>query len=79
MKYSIMYHGDSYASYDTLEELLADEWMFRKLYGMGACYIYKSDDLSEEEEKIIDARSWEITEWGYRPDPRGSKPKVIEK
>jgi len=76
MKYSIMYHGDGYATYDSLEELLADEWMFKSIYHMGGCYIYKSADLTEEEEKIIDARSWEVRGWGYLPDPRSSNTKV---
>ena len=70
MEYIITYNGDIWKVYDTLEDLLKDEYIFKNLYQMGGFSISRHEKLSEEEKIMIDARSWEIKGWGYLPDPR---------
>lgn len=69
MKYISLHHGQIWKIYETLEDLLNDEHVFKNLYQMDAFGFSRYDDLSEEEEMIIDARSWEIRGWGYHPQP----------
>lgn len=70
MKYVATYGGDIWRIYDTLEDLLKDEYIFKNLYQMASFNISKEMELSEEEKKIVDSRSWELKGWGYLPDPR---------
>ena len=76
-KYIVTYHGDVWNTYKSLDDLLADEYFFKNLYSMASTSIVRYDVLSEKDKRLIDARSWEVREWGFYPKPDNSSAQTI--